>query len=120
MVTTYEVIIIEKSTFLKFRWRYLVIDEAHRIKNENSTLSKIVRLMKTEFRLLITGKPLQNNLHELWALLNFRLPEVFESASLVAPASVACGIPAAVAYCPWLVCARNNPIDVLARAVRNV
>lgn len=41
---------------------------------------QVVRMFKTSFRLLITGTPLQNNLHELWALLNFLLPEVFASA----------------------------------------
>ena len=51
-----------------------MIDEAHRIKNENSVLSQIIRLYTTKCRLLITGTPLQNNLHELWALLNFLLP----------------------------------------------
>ena len=39
-----------------------------------------VRMYRTNYRLLITGTPLQNNLHELWALLNFLLPEVFSSA----------------------------------------
>ena len=39
-----------------------------------------VRMLRTNYRLLITGTPLQNNLHELWALLNFLLPEVFASA----------------------------------------
>ncbi len=39
-------------------------------------LLQVVRLFKTNYRLLITGTPLQNNLHELWALLNFLLPEV--------------------------------------------
>ena len=58
----------------------LVIDEAHRIKNENSTLSQIVRIYNTKCRLVITGTPLQTNLHELWALLNFLLPEVFHSS----------------------------------------
>ena len=37
---------------------------------------QVVRMLKTNYRLLITGTPLQNNLHELWALLNFLLPEV--------------------------------------------
>lgn len=62
--------------------RYLVIDEAHRIKNEKSKLSEIVREFRTANRLLLTGTPLQNNLHELWALLNFLLPEVFSSSEV--------------------------------------
>lgn len=99
LVTTYEMVIIEKAVlrkvsrnwqefkrmmlnllFLQIRWGYLIIDEAHRIKNENAMLSKIVRTLKSRHRLLLTGTPLQNNLHELWALLNFLLPEAFSSA----------------------------------------
>lgn len=80
IVTSYEMVIKEKGFFKKFSWRYIIIDEAHRIKNENSRLSLCVRTFKTSYRLLITGTPLQNNLHELWALLNFLLPEVFSSA----------------------------------------
>lgn len=79
-VTTYEIVTKEKGFLTKFHWRYLIIDEAHRIKNENSQLAIVVRLFKTQARLLITGTPLQNNLHELWALLNFLLPDVFNSA----------------------------------------
>ena len=45
-------------------------------------LSEIVREFKTTNRLLLTGTPLQNNLHELWALLNFLLPDVFNSANV--------------------------------------
>ena len=73
-------ILIEKAAFKKFNWRYLVIDEAHRIKNENSKLSEMVRELKSNNRLLLTGTPLQNNLHELWALLNFLLPDIFSSS----------------------------------------
>ncbi|KAH7616623.1 hypothetical protein Ndes2526B_g08720 [Nannochloris sp. 'desiccata'] len=80
VVTSYEMVIKEKNHWKKFHWRYIIIDEAHRIKNENSILSKVVRMLRTNYRLLITGTPLQNNLHELWALLNFLLPEVFSSA----------------------------------------
>ncbi|KFK26100.1 hypothetical protein AALP_AA8G202800 [Arabis alpina] len=79
-VTSFEMAIKEKTTLRRFSWRYIIIDEAHRIKNENSLLSKTMRLFNTNYRLLITGTPLQNNLHELWALLNFLLPEVFSSA----------------------------------------
>lgn len=45
-------------------------------------LSEIVREFKTTNRLLLTGTPLQNNLHELWSLLNFLLPDVFNSADV--------------------------------------
>ena len=80
VITSYEMVIKEKNHWKKFHWRYVIIDEAHRIKNENSILSRVVRMLRTNYRLLITGTPLQNNLHELWALLNFLLPEVFSSA----------------------------------------
>ncbi|XP_044747789.1 chromatin-remodeling complex ATPase chain Iswi [Coccinella septempunctata] len=79
-VTSYEMVLKEKSVFKKFNWRYMVIDEAHRIKNEKSKLSEYLREFKTTNRLLLTGTPLQNNLHELWALLNFLLPDVFNSS----------------------------------------
>ncbi|KAM9892579.1 hypothetical protein OXX79_009923, partial [Metschnikowia pulcherrima] len=77
VIASYEIVIREKSSFRKFDWQYIVIDEAHRIKNEESLLSQIIRLFHSKNRLLITGTPLQNNLHELWALLNFILPDVF-------------------------------------------
>ncbi|SAM04386.1 hypothetical protein [Absidia glauca] len=66
----------------RIHWQYIIIDEAHRIKNENSMLSQIVRVFESRGRMLITGTPLQNNLHELWALLNFLLPDVFSSADV--------------------------------------
>uniref|UniRef100_A0A0D3G3A8 Chromatin-remodeling complex ATPase n=1 Tax=Oryza barthii TaxID=65489 RepID=A0A0D3G3A8_9ORYZ len=79
-VTSFEMAIKEKTALKRFSWRYIIIDEAHRIKNENSLLSKTMRIYNTNYRLLITGTPLQNNLHELWSLLNFLLPEIFSSA----------------------------------------
>lgn len=76
-VTSYEMVLREKSHLKKFAWEYIIVDEAHRIKNEESALAQIIRLFNSRNRLLITGTPLQNNLHELWALLNFLLPDVF-------------------------------------------
>ncbi|KAI3379574.1 hypothetical protein SNEBB_007410 [Seison nebaliae] len=80
VITTYELVIIERHFFRPFKWEYLVIDEAHRLKNEKSRLAVIVRRIKATHRLLLTGTPLQNNLHELWALLNFLVPEIFDSS----------------------------------------
>ncbi|KAK4986605.1 chromatin remodeling complex Adenosinetriphosphatase [Elasticomyces elasticus] len=76
-ITSYEMILREKTHLKKFAWEYIIIDEAHRIKNEESSLAQIIRVFNSRNRLLITGTPLQNNLHELWALLNFLLPDVF-------------------------------------------
>ncbi|RMZ74437.1 chromatin remodelling complex atpase chain isw1 [Pyrenophora seminiperda CCB06] len=76
-ITSYEMILREKTHLKKFAWEYIIIDEAHRIKNESSSLAQMVRAFNSRSRLLITGTPLQNNLHELWALLNFLLPDVF-------------------------------------------
>ncbi|KAL7674457.1 hypothetical protein ACOME3_000737 [Neoechinorhynchus agilis] len=80
IVTQYETVLSERCHLKKFAWRYLIIDEAHRIKNEDAKLSKAVRTLKSSNRLLLTGTPLQNNLHELWALLNFLLPDIFDSS----------------------------------------
>lgn len=65
-ITSYEVCLLEKAQFKKISWQYIIIDEAHRIKNENSMLSQIMRILHSRNRMLITGTPLQNNLHELW------------------------------------------------------
>ena len=80
IVTTYEVCNMDRNVLNKFAWSYLIIDEAHRLKNEASTFSRTIRTFETRYRLLLTGTPLQNNLHELWALLNFLVPDVFASA----------------------------------------
>jgi SNF2 family DNA or RNA helicase len=79
-ITSYEICLRETTHLKKLSWQYIVIDEAHRIKNEKSKLSEVMRILDSKNRLLITGTPLQNNLHELWALLNFLLPDVFKSA----------------------------------------
>ena len=71
IITTYEIAMKEKCALTKLNYEYLIIDEAHRIKNEKSKLSFIIRQYRSKHRLLLTGTPLQNNLHELWSLLNF-------------------------------------------------
>lgn len=58
-ITSYEMVLIERSTLKGLKWQYIVIDEAHRIKNENTKLSKTLRQFTSENRLLLTGTPLQ-------------------------------------------------------------
>jgi ATP-dependent helicase STH1/SNF2 len=82
VLTTYEYIMKGKALLGKFLWQYIIIDEGHRIKNAESKLAVMLgHKYKSKNRLLLTGTPLQNNLSELWALLNFLLPQVFNSSA---------------------------------------
>lgn len=78
VVTTYETFVSEQGWFKRaFVWRYCVLDEGHKIKNDKSDVSHSLQSLSAEYRLLLTGTPLQNNLKELWALLHWLFPEVF-------------------------------------------
>merc|ERR1719419_1210449 len=80
LVTTYEYVIREKAILCKLRWKYMIIDEGHRMKNHHCKLTQILNTFYTATnRLLLTGTPLQNKLPELWALLNFLLPSIFKA-----------------------------------------
>eukprot|EP00088_Acartia_fossae_P015248 TRINITY_DN18323_c0_g1_i1.p1 TRINITY_DN18323_c0_g1~~TRINITY_DN18323_c0_g1_i1.p1 ORF type:complete len:1190 (+),score=494.76 TRINITY_DN18323_c0_g1_i1:54-3572(+) len=80
LITTYEYIIREKAILAKLRWKYMIIDEGHRMKNHNNKLTfTINNYYTTSHRLLLTGTPLQNKLPELWSLLNFLLPSIFKA-----------------------------------------
>jgi SWI/SNF-related matrix-associated actin-dependent regulator of chromatin subfamily A member 5 len=59
VITTYEMAIRERAALKRFSFQYLIIDEAHRIKNEKSVLAQVVRIYSSQFRLLLTGTPLQ-------------------------------------------------------------
>uniref|UniRef100_A0A673NBQ0 Transcription activator BRG1 n=1 Tax=Sinocyclocheilus rhinocerous TaxID=307959 RepID=A0A673NBQ0_9TELE len=82
LVTTYEYIIKDKQVLAKIRWKYMIVDEGHRMKNHHCRLTQV---LNTHYlaprRVLLTGTPLQNKLPELWALLNFLLPTIFKSCS---------------------------------------
>ena len=82
MLTSYSGANLARAELKKVKWHFIVIDEAHRIKNEQSFFSQNVRMFKTQFKLLLTGTPLQNNLHELWALLNYIVPELFKDSNI--------------------------------------
>lgn len=81
LLTTYEYIIKDKGSLKKLVWQYAIVDEGHRMKNAQSKFAvTLSTIYTTKNRILLTGTPLQNNLPELWALLNFLLPAVFNSA----------------------------------------
>ena len=78
VITSYETLIQESAFLSKVQWRVLVVDEAHRLKNRKSRLT---RTLKEQFSfrssLLLTGTPIQNSVEELWTLLNFLDPRRF-------------------------------------------
>ncbi|KZS90363.1 hypothetical protein SISNIDRAFT_488568 [Sistotremastrum niveocremeum HHB9708] len=80
VLTTYEYIIKDRPVLGKIKWLHMIIDEGHRMKNTQSKLSQTLsQFYHSRYRLILTGTPLQNNLPELWALLNFVLPKIFDS-----------------------------------------
>ncbi|KAJ5490812.1 hypothetical protein N7539_002379 [Penicillium diatomitis] len=79
--TSYDICINDSKFLGQYQWRYIVVDEGHRLKNMNCKLIKELMTYNSANRLLITGTPLQNNISELWSLLHFLLPEVFNDLS---------------------------------------
>jgi len=82
LLTTYEYVMKDKAQLSKIRWKYMIIDEGHRMKNHHCKLTQVLnQFYNAPHRLLLTGTPLQNNLPELWALMNFLLPDIFKSCN---------------------------------------
>nr|CAD7429760.1 unnamed protein product [Timema monikensis] len=79
ILTTYEIVLKDKAFLGSLSWAGLLVDEAHRLKNDDSLLYKALMEFDTNHRLLITGTPLQNSLKELWSLLHFIMPHKFDS-----------------------------------------
>ncbi|ODV80148.1 snf family helicase [Suhomyces tanzawaensis NRRL Y-17324] len=73
-ITSYQLVVHDHQSFKRRRWKYMILDEAHNIKNFRSTRWRALLNFNTENRLLLTGTPLQNNLIELWSLLYFLMP----------------------------------------------
>ncbi|XP_047188872.1 chromodomain-helicase-DNA-binding protein 5 isoform X4 [Scophthalmus maximus] len=79
LLTSYELITIDQAVLGSITWACLVVDEAHRLKNNQSKFFRILNGYKIYYKLLLTGTPLQNNLEELFHLLNFLTPERFNN-----------------------------------------
>ena len=81
LVTHYDLALRDARALRSVDWGLLVVDEGHRLKNADARLGTALKSLTAAHRVLLTGTPLQNSLKELWALLNFVLPRVFDSAS---------------------------------------
>ncbi|XP_053308464.1 chromodomain-helicase-DNA-binding protein 5 isoform X2 [Spea bombifrons] len=79
LLTSYELITIDHAILGSIEWACLVVDEAHRLKNNQSKFFRVLNSYKIDYKLLLTGTPLQNNLEELFHLLNFLTPDRFNN-----------------------------------------
>ncbi|KAG6547117.1 hypothetical protein Mapa_011369 [Marchantia paleacea] len=78
-ITTYRLVIQDAKAFKRKKWKYLILDEAHLIKNWKSQRWQTLLNFNSKRRILLTGTPLQNDLMELWSLMHFLMPHVFQS-----------------------------------------
>jgi chromatin-remodeling ATPase INO80 len=79
MITSYQLVVSDVAYFQKMRWQYMILDEAQAIKSSQSSRWKSLLGFHCRNRLLLTGTPIQNNMQELWALLHFIMPSLFDS-----------------------------------------
>ncbi|KAL0481401.1 chromodomain-helicase-DNA-binding protein 1 [Acrasis kona] len=82
LISSYETIITDADFLSQFKWSSVVVDEAHRLKNNKTVLYTTLQDNFSGFRLLLTGTPVQNNVHELWSLLHFIDPTTFDEQFL--------------------------------------
>ena len=80
-ITSYQLVLQDEMAFKRRTWHYLILDEAHSIKNFQTQRWQKLLGFKTHARLLLTGTPLQNNLTELWSLMFFLMPKEFDHDS---------------------------------------
>jgi len=79
LVTSYQLVVQDAIYFQKVKWQYMILDEAQAIKSSESSRWKALLNFHCRNRLLLTGTPIQNNMQELWALLHFIMPSLFDS-----------------------------------------
>ena len=81
-VTTYEGVMLSLRGLNQIPWHTLVVDEAQRIKSQEGILCQCLGQVKSEFKLLLTGTPVQNNVSELWSILHFIMPSLFNDVNV--------------------------------------
>ncbi|CAE6337969.1 unnamed protein product [Rhizoctonia solani] len=79
LVTSYQLVVADEKYFQRVKWQYMVLDEAQAIKSSSSARWKTLLGFNCRNRLLLTGTPVQNSMQELWALLHFIMPSLFDS-----------------------------------------
>ncbi|WRT66592.1 uncharacterized protein IL334_003551 [Kwoniella shivajii] len=101
-ITSYQIVLADQHIFRRKSWTYMILDEAHNIKNFRSQRWQTLLGFKARRRLLLTGTPLQNNLMELWSLLYFLMP-----GGIGADATAVVGFANHKDFMEWF----SNPMD---------
>lgn len=79
VITSYQIVVSDYKYFNRIKWQYMVLDEAQAIKSSSSVRWKLLLGFNCRNRLLLSGTPIQNSMAELWALLHFIMPTLFDS-----------------------------------------
>jgi len=79
LITNYNLVVRDEKYFHSIKWAYMILDEAQAIKSSSSARWKTLLSFSCRNRLLLTGTPIQNSMAELWALLHFIMPTLFDS-----------------------------------------
>lgn len=82
VVTSFEIAMGDRAYLERYHWQYLILDEGHRIKNRKCKLFLQLKSLHSTSRLLLSGTPIQNTLEELWSLLNFCSPQIFDDLAV--------------------------------------
>ena len=82
VIVNYEKVKSCLPAFLKQEFFYLILDEAHKIKNSKSVITQSVKQLKASRKLVLSGTPLQNRVSELWSLFDFLMPDFLEEESV--------------------------------------
>ena len=79
VISSYNIVVADEKSFNRIKWQYVILDEAQAIKSINSQRWKTLLAFQSRNKLLLTGTPIQNTMAELWALLHFIMPKLFDS-----------------------------------------
>ena len=74
LIASYEVVRNDIDFFSQIKWNFVVLDEGHIIRNSKTKLSRAVKQLQCNHRLILSGTPIQNNVLELWSLFDFLMP----------------------------------------------
>lgn len=74
LVTSYSTLVLQQENLLAYDWHYIILDEGHKIRNPDVKATLVCKQFRTPHRIILSGSPIQNNLKELWSLMDFVFP----------------------------------------------